>query len=272
MPVRSSFVWVRHDASSCESMCAMILGINDCIISRLNYAHPLTVAAKLLQQEQQICRQVSAIFTLCIPQQETRQTLSTTCTRMAGYFSHVWASVLIPLAARPLCHACDIGLLMAKQRPSPPLTAASRQYASHSGRETFLLHLYSPGPAALLQEQERQRGRKGAREGVSSTPLLCCDHTSPARKRVSFSHITQEVCCSTLHLLSLYLTYQRRGTMEIWCRAGSSVTTVQGSLMLFPCSASLIGIVRLPRLLLFEIGRCCIWVMCNLSDWKYLSF
>lgn len=167
----------------------------------------------------------------------------------ADYSSHLWASVLIPLAARPLCQACDIGLLVAKQRPSPRLTAASWQHACHSGRETFLLHLYSPGAAALLQEQARQRGREGAREGVSSTPLLCCDHTSLARRRVSSSHITQEVRCSTLHLLSLYFTYQRRGAVEIWCWAGRTVSTVQGSLMLFPCSASLIGTVRLPQLL-----------------------
>lgn len=110
--------------------------------------------------------------------------------------------------------------------------------ACHNGRETFLLHLYSPRAAALLQEQ---RGR----EGVSSTPLL----SSPAKKRVSSCHITQEACCSTLHLLSLYFTYQWRGTVEIWCWAGSSVTTIQGSLMPFPCSASSIGKVRPPQLL-----------------------
>lgn len=159
----------------------------------------------------------------------------------AGHSSHLWASVLIPLAARPLCHACDIGPLVAKQRPSPCLTAASWRYACHNGGETFPLHLYSPGAAALLQER--------AREGVSSTPLLCCDHTSPARKRVSSSHITQELRRSTLHLLRRCLTCQRRGAVEIWCWAGSPVTTVQGSWMLFPCSASLIGTVRLPQLL-----------------------
>ncbi len=242
MRVKSCFVWVRHDASSCESMFAMILGINDWFITDL-IAYILWLS-QLNNCNKSYKHAEKHLLSLSFVRKQGRRSLS-----QAGYSSYLWASVLIPLAARPLCHACDIGLLVAKQRPFPRLTAASWQHAHHNGRETFLLHLYSPGAAALLQEQERQRGREGAREGVSSTPLLCCDHTSPAWKRVSSSHITQEVCCSTLHLLSLYLMYQRRGTSEIWGWAGSSVTTVQGSLMPFPCSASLIGTVMLPQLL-----------------------
>lgn len=130
----------------------------------------------------------------------------------AGFSFYLWASALIPLTARPLCHACDIGLLVAKQGPSPRLTAASWQHAHHNGRETFLLHLHSPGAAAaLLQELER----KWEREGRESVPLCSSAVTTPARPGKESAPLTspRRLCCSALHLLGLYLMYQRRGTV-----------------------------------------------------------
>lgn len=128
-----------------------------------------------------------------------------------------------PFAACPLWHACDTGLPVAKHFPPlvwlqqhPGCTLTTRV------EKTSLLHLHSPrGGSSAIGAREAKRARDGGREQregeVSSTPLRRCDRTSLARKRVSFSHITQEVCCSTLHLLSLYLTYQRSGTVETWC-------------------------------------------------------
>lgn len=144
---------------------------------------------------------------------------------------------------------------MAKQRASPRLTAASWQHAHHNGRETFLLHLHSPGAAAavtaaaLLLERggERQR-EEGGREGVRSTPLLCCDHTSPAGERVSSSHITQEAL-----LLGAPSPHSLLNVSEEWGRRRFGVELVplfpqyKALLMLFPCSASLIGTVWLPQ-------------------------
>lgn len=155
----------------------------------------------------------------------------------------------------PTLSRCDIGLFVAKQRPSPRLTAASWQRSHHNGRETFLLHLYSLGAAALLQEQERKRGRGG-----ESVPLGSSAVTTPAwpGKEVSSSNITQEVCFSTLHLLSLYLTYQRRGEWR-QCWAGGSVTTVQGSLMRFPALphwSTQLG----STAVVFKTGWCFTWV------------
>lgn len=169
---------------------------------------------------------------LCIPLYENKALY-----RMythSGYSFYLWASALIPLTARPLCHACDIGLLVAKQRPSPRLTAASWQHAHHNGRETFLLHLHSPGAAAaLLQEQERKRESGREKEGGrESVPLRSSAVTTPARPGKESAPLTspRRLCCPTLHLLGLYLTYQRRGTGQVWCWAGGSVTTVQGTL------------------------------------------
>lgn len=101
-----------------------------------------------------------------------------------------------------------------QSRDFPPrLTAASWLHAHTTKVEKPSYCTSTARGQQLCYRSKRSRER----EGVSSTPLLCCDHTSPARRRVSSSHITQEVCCSTLHLLSLYLTYQRRGTEEGRC-------------------------------------------------------
>lgn len=143
--------------------------------------------------------------------------------KQAGHACRLWASVLVPFCSLPtltrLWHwpACGEAL-------SPPHWLQQHPGCTLTTRveKTSLLHLHSPrGGSSAIGAREAKRARDGGREQregeVSSTPLRRCDRTSPARKRVSFSHITQEVCCSTLHLLGLYLTYQRSGTVETWC-------------------------------------------------------
>lgn len=128
------------------------------------------------------------------------------------------------------------------------------------------------GPVALLQEQERKRGSEGAREGVSSTSLLCWDHTSLARKRSQLlsNHLGGLLIHATAPQSLLNIQCQRRGTVEIQCWSGSYVTTLQCSLVQFPCSASLIGTVRLPQLFFFKPRWCFMCATCNLFDLQYL--
>lgn len=190
----------------------------------------------------------SSFVFLC---KKTRQTLSITCTCTLGIpliYERLSSFPLQPAhSVTPVTLAClwqsgDLPLLWLQHPGSTLATVVEKpSYCTSTARGQQLRY-----------RSKREGGKEWGREGSSSSLLFCCDHTSPTRKRVSSSHITQEVCCSMLHPLSLYLTYRRRGTVEIWCRASSSVIIVQGSLMLFPCSVSLICTVRLLRLLFLK--------------------
>ncbi|CAB1431157.1 unnamed protein product [Pleuronectes platessa] len=55
---------------------------------------------------------------------------------------------------------------------------ASWQHAHHNGRETVLLHLYSPGQQLCYRSKRVWGGRKGVRE--ESVPLRSSAVTTPA--------------------------------------------------------------------------------------------
>lgn len=129
----------------------------------------------------------------------------------AGYSSYLWAAVLIPPAARPPRHTRDIGPLVATQGPSPRLTAASwHGTLIHNGsRETMYCTSTARGQKLCYRSKRSGDGGKvRGREGGSQ--LHCCDHTSLARRRVSSSHITQEVSGSTRYVSSVF-TLRIRG-------------------------------------------------------------
>lgn len=142
---------------------------------RLSYQHAPTVADENLRAR----GQVSAVFLHC---EETGQTPSIACSHRLG----------IPLICPPpplsrLRHWSARG--KSRDLPYPSDCSILASTLTTMVENTLLLHLYSPGAAALLQEQGRQGGSER--------------HISPA-KRVSSSHVTQEACSYMLHLLSLY--------------------------------------------------------------------
>lgn len=90
------------------------------------------------------------------------------------------------------------------------------------------------------EQGAREGGREGRREGVRSTPLLGSDHTSPDRRRVNSSHITQEgLLLQTATPEALLHASEERGS--------SRALVLRPSLP--PCSVSSTGKVRLSQLL-----------------------
>lgn len=184
---------------------------------RLHYVHRLTAAAKQeLQNKQKKGRQVSSIFSLC--ENNETDALHHMHTHSLGIPAIYERLSSFPLQSAHSVTPVTLARLW-QSRDLPPSSDCSILAARLPQWERNLptAPLQPGGSSSATGAREAEREGEERREGVSSTPLLCCDHTSPARERVSSSHITQEVCCSTLHLLSLYLMYQRRGAVEIWC-------------------------------------------------------
>lgn len=82
---------------------------------------------------------------------------------LAGYFSRLWLPVLVPIADHLLCHSCDTGVLLARQRPSSHLTAASWV--------ATMVEQHSYCTSTARGQQLCYRSREGGRESALLSSL-----------------------------------------------------------------------------------------------------
>ena len=178
MLVRGWLVWVSLEASSGESMFTMILRINNCIITDLITSILWLVQLNDSNNSTKHAGRYLPSLPFVFHCKKTRQTFSNMCSQ-AGHASYLWASVLVPLAACPLWHACDIDLLVAKaetfpfvwlQHPGSTLTTMEEKlsYCTSTAR----------GSSSATGAREGGGRRKGVRE--ESVPLRSSAVTTPA--------------------------------------------------------------------------------------------
>lgn len=153
-------------------------------------------------------RQVSSIFSLC--ENNETDALHHMHTHSLGIPAIYERLSSFPLQSAHSVTPVTLARLWQSRDLPLRLTAASWQHACHNSRETFLLHLYSPGAAALLQEHERQRGRERS-EGRESVPLGSSAVTTPARPGKESAPLTSPRRSAAPRYISSVFTQCTRG-------------------------------------------------------------